>query len=211
MTAITNVSASIRQRLFNLAQATHRPFQEVLQYYAMERFIDRFSRSPYKDRLVLKGALMFYVWNLSESRATRDIDFLGIMSNNAEQIRGVVADICQYSDGTDGVIFFADSVHCEAIQERNDYSGMRAIFGAEIDGAKVKLQLDIGFGDIVHPAPVEFQYPTLLEMPSPTIKGYTPETLIAEKLHAMLRFGVGNSHVGWVALATHHNGYKLTY
>jgi len=82
-----NISASIKQRLLNLAKSTRHPFQEVLEYYMMERFIYRFSKSPYKSKLILKGGLMFSIWNISQSRSTRDIDFLGLTNNNPGNIK----------------------------------------------------------------------------------------------------------------------------
>ncbi len=190
-----NVSASIRQRLLNLSQTSKRPFQEILQYYAMERFIHRFAQSPYKNKLILKGGLMFYVWNLSASRPTRDIDFLGITPNNPDNIQQIVTDICQIDYPQDGLTFINDSIQCEAIQEQNEYSGIRATLLSKLSQANIKLQIDIGFGDIVHPNPTEFEYPTLLNMHSPCIKGYTATTLIAEKFHTMLRHGTHNSRM----------------
>lgn len=73
---VKNFAASVHGRLMNRARATKRPFQEVLQYYAMERFLYRLSRSPHDARFVLKGALMLHVWKVPLARATKDIDFL---------------------------------------------------------------------------------------------------------------------------------------
>ncbi len=190
-----NISASVRQRLFNLAQSSRRPFQEVLQYYMIERFIDRFSKSVYKNKLILKGALMFSIWNLSSSRPTRDIDFLGITTNTPENIHKIITNICKISCIEDGVRFLDETIQCESIQEQNEYTGVRATFLAELDKARIKMQIDIGFGDIIHPEPMDFKYPTLLDMQSPVIRGYTTETLISEKLHTMFRRGAGNSRM----------------
>lgn len=194
-TAPKDVSVSIRQHLLNLSQNSKRPFQEILQYYAMERFIYRFSQSPYKNKLILKGGLMFYVWNLSSSRPTRDIDFLGITSNNPDNIKQIINDICDINCSYDGLIFIKNSIQCEKIQEQNEYTGIRATLFAELHQANIKLQIDIGFGDIIHPNPITFEYPTLLNMHSPHIKGYTANTLIAEKLHTMFRHGTHNSRM----------------
>lgn len=72
-----NITASLRQRLLNKARETGRPFNELLQYFAMERFLYRLSKSPYANDFVLKGALMLIVWNAPLSRPTMDIDLLG--------------------------------------------------------------------------------------------------------------------------------------
>lgn len=192
---IKNLGASIRQKLLNLAQQTKRPFNEVLTYYMIERFIHRLSKSPYKSRFVLKGALMFIVWDLSDTRPTRDIDLLGKTHNTAENIKQIIQEICCIECPEDAAIFMTDSVECEPIQEQNEYQGIRAYFNGQLSKAKTRMQIDIGFGDIVFPKPSNVNYPTMLGMTAPAILGYTPETLIAEKTHAMMRHGLRNSRM----------------
>ncbi len=192
---IKDMGASIRQKLLNLSQQTKRPFNEVLTYYMIERFIDRLSKSPYKNRFVLKGALMFVVWDLSDTRATRDIDLLGKTQNSVENLTQIIQEICRIECLEDAAIFMADSVECQPIQEQNEYQGIRAYFNGELAKARTRMQIDIGFGDIVFPKPSDVNYPTMLGMTSPAILGYTPETLIAEKTHAMVRHGLRNSRM----------------
>lgn len=192
---IKDLGASIQQRLLNLAKESNRPFDEVLQYYMIERFIDRLSQSEYKNRMILKGALMFMVWDLAESRATRDIDFLGRTDNSIENVTKIVSNVCEIGERGDGVVFFPESVECEIIQERNEYSGIRARFNGEIASARTRLQIDIGFGDVVYPGPINLGYPTLLNMSSPQILAYTPESLIAEKMHAIIRHGINGTRI----------------
>ena len=79
-----NIAASIRQRLLNKAKAEKRPFNELLQYYAMERFLYRLSLLKHADQFILKGALMLRVWQAPEARPTMDIDMLG-KTNNAQR------------------------------------------------------------------------------------------------------------------------------
>jgi len=83
---ISDLAASVRHRLQNNAKKTGRPFQEVLQYFAMERFLYRLSESPHVENFILKGALMFVAWHAPASRPTKDIDFLARMNNSAESI-----------------------------------------------------------------------------------------------------------------------------
>lgn len=192
---IKDVGASVRQKLLNFAKQKGRPFNEVLQYYMIERFIYRLSKSPYKNRFILKGALMFVVWDLMATRPTRDIDLLGKTKNTTDNLTNIIKDICNIGCDDDAVIFNANSVICEPIQEQSEYSGIRAIFYGELAKAKIKMQIDIGFGDIVFPEPSTVVYPTMLEMSSPSILGYTPETLIAEKTHAIVRHGLRNSRM----------------
>jgi hypothetical protein len=192
---IKDMGASIKQKLLNLSLQTKRPFNEVLTYYMIERFIDRLSKSPYKNRFVLKGALMFVVWDLSDTRATRDIDLLGKTQNTVENMTQIIQEICRIDCLEDAAIFMADSVECQPIQEQNEYQGIRVYFNGELAKAKTRMQIDIGFGDIVFPKPSNVKYPTMLGMAAPAILGYTPETLIAEKTHAMVRHGLRNSRM----------------
>jgi len=192
---VKNNSASVRQRLFNFSRESGRPFDEILQYYMMERFIDRLSRSPYKKQFILKGALMFVVWRLSDTRATRDIDFLGKSDNSVDEITTIIQNICRIPIPEDGVVFFPETIVCEAIQKQNTRNGIRVRFRGELMSARVNLQVDIGFDDVVYPEATPVVYPTLLEMVSPELYGYTPETLIAEKIHAMIRHGINGSRM----------------
>jgi hypothetical protein len=192
---IVNHSASVRQRLYNLAKESLRPFDEVCQYYTIERFIYRLSQSPYQKTLILKGALMFMVWGFPYARPTKDIDFLGHTENNIENVVKTVKEICNIPKPEDGIHFLTDAMFGELIQHQNTYHGIRVNCPVDIANAKAKLQIDIGFGDIIHPEPMTFSYPTLLNTSSPIIYGYTPETLIAEKVHTMLTRGMTNSRI----------------
>ena len=122
---LKNIAASIRQRLLNRAQKTHRPFDELLQYYSMERFLYRLSQSEYKDKIVLKGALMFIVWETPRSRATRDIDLLGRMQNSIENLTAMVQKVCLVDVESDGMVFDPKSVEGARIKEDADYEGVR--------------------------------------------------------------------------------------
>jgi len=192
---IKNLAASVRQRLLNRAKTDQRPFNELLQYYAMERFLYRLSRSAHRERFVLKGALMLRVWKLSESRPTMDIDVLGITPNDetsiAEQMREIMATAVE----DDGLIFEPGSLQMERITEDADYHGIRVRFRCFLDTARVTLQIDVGFGDIVHPGPKESDLPVMLDLPSPKLLCYSKESVIAEKFEAMVKLGTLNSRM----------------
>ncbi len=192
---VKNKSASVRQRLLNFSRESGRPFDEILQYYMMERFIARLSRSPYKKQFILKGALMFVVWRLNDTRATRDIDFLGKTDNSIEKITKIFQEICRQPLPEDGAVFFPNTIMSEPIQKQNNNVGIRVRFVGELARARVNLQIDIGFDDVIYPEAVPILYPTLLEMISPELYGYTPETLIAEKVHAIIRHGMTGSRM----------------
>ncbi len=125
---IKNMSASVRQRLLNYAQANARPFAEILQYYAMERFLYRLSVSPHSERFLLKGALMLTAWRAPTTRPTMDIDLLGRTTNEVEAIVRIMREVAQTEVPNDGVTFDPASFTGEVIREDADYSGVRTIF-----------------------------------------------------------------------------------
>lgn len=191
----SQVAASVRQRLLNLKTQTGRPFGELLQFYAMERFLYRLSRSSHREKLILKGALMMVVWQSPSSRPTMDIDFLGKLSNDEQATVAVIRDICSTQVEDDGVVFDPSTVVAEFIIEEADYRGLRVRFTGTLTEAQITMQLDIGFGDILIPKPEQIEYPTLLDQPHPILIGYTMESTIAEKLEAMVKLGIANSRM----------------
>jgi predicted nucleotidyltransferase component of viral defense system len=192
---IKDLPASIHARLLNLAHANGRTFNEVMQYYAMERFLYRLAQSKHAKTFVLKGALLFRVWGLPALRPTRDIDLLGHTSNEVGNLVAIVKDICRQKVQEDGIIFDPESVTGQRIKEDADYKGVRLNFTGLLGTARLHLQLDIGFADVVSPAPLKRVYPTILPMPAPELSSYPPETVVAEKLQAMIYLGLINSRM----------------
>ncbi len=192
---VKDVAASVRQRLQNVAKKANRPFQEVLEYYAMERLLYRLASSKHASRFVLKGALMFRVWNAPASRPTRDIDLLGRMESKVTAVVPVFKDVCNQLVEPDGLIFDTDSVVGQAIQEDADYAGVRVTFLATLQNSRIAMQIDIGFGDVLTPAAVATEYPTILDLPAPRLNGYSRETVIAEKFETMVKLGLVNSRM----------------
>ncbi|MFH1700767.1 MAG: nucleotidyl transferase AbiEii/AbiGii toxin family protein [Candidatus Zixiibacteriota bacterium] len=190
-----NIAASVRQRLLNKARAEKRPFNELLQYYAMERFLYRLSKSEHKDKFILKGAMMLRVWDVSMTRPTKDIDFLGVTSNDISNIIGLLKDVCRVLVEPDGLNFDIESFSGEVIKEDADYEGARIIFIGHLDTARINMQIDAGFDDKVTPRAKTISYPVLLDYPAPRIKAYNKETLIAEKCEAMIKLGELNSRM----------------
>ena len=206
---IKDRSASIHDKLLNHAKKTNRPFDEILLYYAIERFLYRFGRSKHKNSATLKGAVMFIVWNAPYSRATRDIDMLGHLNNSMDNVLGMVKDACSVEVDPDGMVYDSDSVKGEQIIENGNYKGVRIKFVGYLGRARTTMQIDFGFGDIVFPKPEIINYPTILAMPAPELKGYARETVVAEKFHAMVDRGILNSRMKdfydiWL-LANHFN------
>jgi hypothetical protein len=190
-----NVPASVHQRLLNKAKTTNRSFNELLQYYGMERFLYRISRSGYSEKFILKGALLFVVWDVSESRATMDIDLLGKMKNDPAGIASAVKQICSQSVSDDGLRFDPSTVKATRIVEGADYKGVRVKFLGYLAKSRISMQIDIGFGDPVMPGPISLEYPTILDFPAPELKGYRQENSIAEKFQAMCSRGIKNSRM----------------
>lgn len=192
---VSNLAASVQARLQNHARDTKRPFQELLQYYAMERFLYRLSTTPHRARFVLKGGLMLHVWDAPLARATKDLDFLGRLDNSLESLAGVIHEICQADVEPDGVVFDPATVRVERIKEDADYAGVRVRLVGLLGKARVTMQIDVGFGDVITPGAVDINYPALLDFPAPALSGYPRETVIAEKFQAMVYLSTMNSRM----------------
>ncbi len=191
-----NLAQSVHQRLLNQARTTQRPFNELLQYFVMERFLYRLSRSAQMERFILKGALMFSAWQGPFARPTRDIDFQGRTGNDVDNIVALIKSICvTVPDIQDGVEFLAETVSGGPIMEGADYEGVRVNVTARLGTARIPFHIDVGFGDPIAAGPVSVQLPTLLDFPAPVLRGYSRETVIAEKYHAMAHHGEINSRL----------------
>lgn len=190
-----NIAASVHQRLLNKARAFSRPFNEILQQFAIERFMYRLSKGPYAQKLILKGALMFSAWTGSMSRPTMDIDLLGKIDNSLDMMVAVIKDTCEIEVESDGIVFHKDTVTAVRITEDADYKGARVMLRGNLGNTRLFIQVDIGFGDVIIPEPSRVQYPVLLDFPTPEMNGYTMESTIAEKFQAMVKHGLLNSRM----------------
>lgn len=192
---IKNTAASVHQRLLNKAKDTTRPFNELLQHFAIERFIYRLSKSPQANSFLLKGALMFLAWAGLESRPTMDIDLLGKIDNSLEVIVAAMKNACEMKVDPDGMVFHSETLTAVRITEGTEYEGVRCRVRGSLGNVRISLQIDIGFGDVVVPGPCKLTYPTLLDFPPPELNGYTKESTIAEKFQAMVKLGILNSRM----------------
>lgn len=188
-------SSPILVELRRIAKARGSSVAEVLQYYAMERFLFRLGTSAHAEIFVLKGAMLLRVWDASSSRSTRDIDFLAFGPNDLESLRRCILEILVQEAGEDGIQFEATSLQVAIIKEHDEYQGVRAKFTARIESARIPMQLDIGFGDAVRPEILWESFPRLLDAPAPRIRVYSRESIIAEKTHAMAKLGLINSRL----------------
>ncbi len=204
-----NLGESVRQRLKNLSAQRGRPFDEILRYYAMERFLYRLSISPYAGKFFLKGGLMLKVWDSLEHRATMDIDLLAKTSNRFENLQSVIKKVSETEYPGDAITFDTSKLILRRAQTTGDYDGISCSFSANLFTARMPLLIDIGFNDMIIPKPQKISYPTLLEMPSPILFGYTLETAFAEKLESIVKLASVNTRMKdfydiWTMTRNHH-------
>ena len=191
---IKNIPASILARLRNQAEVLERPFAEILQYYAMERFLYRLSKTTYAEKFVLKGGLLFYVWNLPLRRPTRDIDFRGYVPSNRKSLFKIINAVITESVLEDGIIFDPQSVSVEETQIDADDQGIRVKMTALLERSRIPIQIDIGFSDELASKAETIEYPNFLHnLETVHMKGYPKEAVVAEKLHAMVHHAELNS------------------
>jgi len=191
---LRNVGASVRDRLLKLARTTGQPNGELLDRYCIERLLHRLARSKHRDRFILKGALLLTAWGGGiTQRVTRDADLLGLGDSSPAALSQTFREICATAVEDDGVTYELDSVQGEPIRAHEEYVGLRMNLQANLGGAIVRVQVDIGIGDAVHPT--EITLPTLLDFPQPFLRAYTRENSIAEKFEAMAKLGFINTRM----------------
>ena len=162
-----NKDQSVKRRLKNIARATDKDYNFVCIQYMQERFLARLGKSFYRDNFILKGALLLLAYQIPLVRPSKDIDFLGRKtSNNIDAISSTIKQIAKI-DLQDGVFFKQNELDVEQITEDAEYGGLRFKIPAIVGGDYQRLQLDVGFGDIMVDAPLDSQYPSLLEFPPP--------------------------------------------
>lgn len=191
----TNVEQSVRQKLLNIANAKGLDYNIVLIWYGLERFLYRLSKSDYRNHFILKGAMLFSVWAKQPLRPTKDLDLMAYGNASENCLREIFVDVCHTKVEDDGLVFDEASIGIHPIREDQEYAGQRIKLLAKMGNAKIKLQIDIGFGDAITPEPSVINYPTLLGSQPISLKAYPKETVVAEKLNAMVVLGIANSRM----------------
>jgi predicted nucleotidyltransferase component of viral defense system len=191
----TDVGASVRARLLGLAREQGEDFQLLLTRYANERLLFRLSASGHAQQFVLKGAALFALWTGKPHRATRDLDLLGFGDPGVAHVREVFTKVLAHDVVDDGVHFDLATLAVDLIRDDQEYGGVRAEVVARVTNARVRLQVDVGFGDAVTPEALVVEIPPLLDFPAPRLRAYPRETVVAEKLEAMVKLGMANR--GW--------------
>jgi hypothetical protein len=189
-----NLAASIRQRLLNRARQEQVTFDAVLNRFGRERLLYRIGISSYREQFLLKGAMLFALWYDMPHRPTRDMDLLGFGPGELFVLERVFGEITQQP--VDDGLRFAETVKAEEIRKEANYAGARVTLMATLEQARIPLQVDIGFGDLVTPAAEQIDYPVLLEdLSPPRLGAYPVYTVVAEKLQAIVSLGMLNSRL----------------
>ena len=194
MKKVTNIAGSHRAKLLALARERGEDFQFLLGRWMVERFLYRLSQSAHKDSFVLKGAMLLLAWDGQMHRPTRDLDLLGFGSPDIPGVTQRIREICSLVEA-DGILFDLVGIEGTRIKEDAEYEGVRLRVPASLEGARVIMQIDVGFGDLVDPPPGPVTFPVLLPLAAPVIRGYPPEAVVAEKFHAMVVLGIANSRM----------------
>ncbi len=192
---LRNIAASVSQRLTNVSRQKDENFQLLLTRYGIERFLYRLTQSEHSGQFILKGAMLFSLWNDQPHRPTRDLDLEGRGDSTAAHLKTVFQDVCKVKVEPDGLEFDPESVQAAPIREEQAYGGVRVELVARLAQARLRLQIDVGFGDALIPTPEAVDFPSLLGFPPPHLLAYRRETVVAEKFQAMVVLGIANSRM----------------
>ena len=190
----TNMAKSVKDRLLNIARQEGRVFDVLLVRFALERLLYRLSISEHRNRFVLKGGMLVTVWVEDDNRVTRDADFLGHGDPDPERLADAFREIMAI-ESDDGLVFDLNALAATAIREEMEYGGTRLKTAAYLEKTRIPVTIDIGFGDVMADATQQLDYPTLLDLPAPNVRAYSPATVIAEKFQAMVALGVLNGRM----------------
>jgi predicted nucleotidyltransferase component of viral defense system len=192
---IKDMGASVRNRLLELSRRESRHLDSLLLQYCQERLLYRLSISRYRKNLILKGGMLSLAFDMPSKRPTRDIDLLGMrLADDGQRIGQVFREIATL-ECNDGVVFQTEQLTVKKIKEDAEYGGQRVTVPVRLAGARINLQIDVGFGDAIVNGPTSRKFPVLLDHPAPELMVYSAESSIAEKFEAMVRLGLTNSRM----------------
>jgi len=190
-----NVTHSVHQKLLHIRDKTGEPFNHLLIRYGLERLLYRLVASGHDNDFILKGAMLFAIWQNVPGRPTRDVDLLGFGEVSHNRFKKVFSDACMVDIVDDGLTFDPNSVVTDDIRDEQEYFGIRVKLMGYLGKARIAIQIDVGFGDAIVPPPETIEYPTILDFPAPCIRAYHPATVVAEKFNAMIVLGMMNSRL----------------
>ena len=190
-----NHAISVRDRLLQRARRDKEDFQRLLVRYGIERLLYRLSRSDHANAFILKGATLFALWLGKPHRATKDLDLLGRGAPDVERLVAVFTEVVAIACPEDGIAFDADGISGAPIRADAVYRGVRVLIPAQLAGARIRISVDVGLGDATVPTPPTVDVPSLLDLPAPRLRAYAPETVVAEKLEALVVLGLTTSRM----------------
>ena len=192
---IGDIAASVKQRLLNVARERGEEFEQVLVRFAAERFLYRLSRSIHSNSFLLKGAMLFVAWEGMPHRVTRDLDLLGVEDATPERVEALMREIVSVEAEGDGLLFDPGSIETAGIRTIHEQGGVRVTMTATLGKARIRLQIDVGFGDAVTPGPEAIEFPAIIDLPRAQLRAYPVETVVAEKSLAMIERGLLTSRL----------------
>ena len=195
MTAPKNMAASVKARLMNVAIKRGEVFNLIVVRYGIERLLFRLTQSAYADRFLLKGAMLFLLWDERSHRPTHDLDLLGFGYSEKEDLAQTFREVAVIPVDDDGLVFDPSSVESMEIREDTLYGGVRIKLLAKLGSAEIPIQIDVGAGDAVTPLPEIAEFPALLDFPAPKVRAYPVYTVVAEKFEAMVKLGARNTRM----------------
>lgn len=186
----TDVAGRAYLDLQNLARRTGRATAELHQYYLLECFLDRLTRSTYSGQFVLKGGVLLAAFN--SRRPTRDVDLCGTqIAADPLAIRQVITQVAAI-DVDDGVIFDTRAARAAVIRDQDQYPGVRVAMTAALASAQMAFHVDVNIGDPIVPAPKIVELPRLLGG-AVRIAGYPLVMVHAEKIVTSVERGQANT------------------
>jgi len=192
---IGDIAASVKQRLLNVARERGEEFEQVLVRFAAERFLYRLSRSIHSNSFLLKGAMLFVAWEGMPHRVTRDLDLLGVEDATPERVEALMREIVSVKAEDDGLTFDPAGIETAGIRTLHEQVGVRVTMTTTLGKARIRLQIDVGFGDAVTPGPEAIEFPAIIDLPRAQLRAYPVETVVAEKALAMIERGLLNSRL----------------
>ena len=192
---LRNIAASVSARLRNLVKEQPAGFQRVLTQYALERLLYRMSVLPHKNLFVLKGGMIYAAWLADPFQTTRDLDLLAYADHETAPLLDIFRDICTHPVANDGLRFDTENIVVEPHHGDRTQKALRVRTSAQLGSASIPVQIDVGFGDVVTPGPLQLEYPVLLDHPAPILNAYPRETVVAEKFEAIVALDLANSRM----------------
>lgn len=181
---MSNSIQAVKDKLRNVSREKNVDFNSVMRFYMYDRFIERLSKSKYKDNFILKGG--FYLSKLFglDNRSTMDIDTAIRKTNlSLENVTKMITEIINI-DVNDNVKFEIEKI--EPIRDEDEYGGLRITINFMLENMRDSFHIDIATGDPIHPGPDNYKYESLIGNEIYKVWSYNLETILAEKIETIL-------------------------